>query len=224
MPRGELTEEAYGVSLALKILFFVSARLSASGRAGFVPIFPAFLRERYAAAEIPCRIFVDAGLQRAGISCGMKNSFRIVPLTTEDAERARRAALTGRSDHEIVIADAPTAFPCRHCLRWAEPGEAMVLFPYQTVPADRPYGECGPIFVHQEACERYSAVAEYPAAFGGRRVLRGYNASDEIIAAELAEADPESVIERMLTNPEISFLQVRSVTYGCFTMKVERAS
>lgn len=153
----------------------------------------------------------------------MRNSFRIVPLTTEVAERARRAALTGRSDHEIVIADAPTGFPCRHCLRWAEPGEAMVLFPFQTIPVDRPYAESGPIFVHQQACERYFAFEEYPAAFGGHRVIRAYNSRDEIIAAELTESDPDAVIERMLTNPEISFLQVRSVTYGCFTMKVERA-
>ncbi|MGI8435739.1 MAG: DUF1203 domain-containing protein [Chthoniobacterales bacterium] len=152
----------------------------------------------------------------------MKNSFRIVPLATEVAERARSVVLTGQRDHAIVIADAPTGFPCRHCLRWGEPGEAMVLFPYQTISADQPYGERGPIFVHQEACERYSAVEQYPAAFDGRRVLRAYNARGEIIAAELAESDPAAVIERMLVNPKIAFLQVRSVTYGCFTMKVER--
>lgn len=153
----------------------------------------------------------------------MKNSFHIIPLPTDVANRARHVALTSQSDHAIVIADAPSGFPCRHCLRWAEPGEAMILFPYQTIPADRPYGDRGPIFVHEKECERYSALAEYPAAFGGRRVLRGYNAKDEIIAAELTESDPELVIERMLTNPEISFLQVRSATYGCYTMKVERA-
>ncbi len=45
----------------------------------------------------------------------------------------------------------------------------------------------------------------------------------KIIAAEVAEDDPEAVIEEMLDNPDVAFLQVRSVTRGCFTMKVERA-
>lgn len=153
----------------------------------------------------------------------MKNLFRIVPLPTEVADRARKVVITGQPDHEIVIADAPDGFPCRHCLRWAEPGEAMILFPYQTIPADRPYAESGPIFVHQEACARYSTEGEYPAAFQKGRVIRGYNSRDEITTAEVAGDEPEGVIEKMLADPEVAFLQVRSVTRGCFTMRVERA-
>jgi len=41
--------------------------------------------------------------------------------------------------------------------------------------------------------------------------------------AEVANAAAEAVIANMLDNPEVAFLQVRSVTRGCFTMKVERA-
>nr|MBA2431707.1 DUF1203 domain-containing protein [Chthoniobacterales bacterium] len=53
--------------------------------------------------------------------------------------------------------------------------------------------------------------------------IRGYNADDEIIAAEVADPDPEAVIHALLGSPEIEFLHVRSVTRGCYTMKVERA-
>ena len=111
----------------------------------------------------------------------------------------------------------------RHCLRWAEPGETMILFPYQSIPADKPYAESGPIFVHQEPCERCGEVETYPAAFRNGRVVRGYNGRSEIIAAQVPNGDVESVLETMLSNPEISFLHVRSMTHGCFTMKVERA-
>lgn len=151
----------------------------------------------------------------------MKKIFRIVPLPTEVAEAARHASA---SDHQIVITDKPNAYPCRHCLRWANPGEALVLFPYQSIPPGPPYSESGPIFVHQEPCERYSTVNEYPAAFREGRVVRGYDARAEMILAEVAGDNPEDVIEAMLANPEIAFVQVRSVTRGCFTMKVERSS
>ncbi|MFN2509437.1 MAG: DUF1203 domain-containing protein [Chthoniobacterales bacterium] len=152
----------------------------------------------------------------------MKNSFRIVPVDTNIAAQARRIAAAGRPDHKTVVADSPHAAPCRHCLRWADPGEAMILFPYQSIPADHPYGESGPIFVHKEPCHRYSAVDVYPAAFRDGRVLRGYNAQSEIVAAEVPGDDPEGTIEAMLAKPEISFLHVRSITHGCYTMKVER--
>ncbi|MGI8820984.1 MAG: DUF1203 domain-containing protein [Chthoniobacterales bacterium] len=153
----------------------------------------------------------------------MKKTFRIVPLPTALAEQARRTAALGQPDHQVVIADGPKSAPCRHCLRWADSGETMILFPYQSIPTDRPYAESGPIFVHQEACQRYAATETYPAAFSTARVIRGYNTQCEIIAGEAATGDAEPVLEAMLQDPDISFLHVRSLTYGCYTMKVERA-
>lgn len=157
------------------------------------------------------------------LAADMKKTFRIVPLPTAVAASARKIALTGQPDHQIVIADSPESAPCRHCLRWAEPGEAMILFPYQSISAERPYAESGPIFVHQQPCEQYSAIEDYPADFRKDRAIRGYDVNDNMIAAEVAGDAPEDAIEKMLANPEVAFLQVRSVTRGCFTMKVERA-
>ena len=162
-------------------------------------------------------------LIRRAYAAAVNKTFRIAPLPTEVANSARRVAAAGQPNHKTVVADSPDACPCRHCLRWADPGETMILFPYQSIPANRPYAESGPIFVHQEPCERYREVETYPAAFRDGRVVRGYNARSEIVAAELPNGEVESVLETMLANPEISFLHVRSVTHCCFTMKVERA-
>ena len=153
----------------------------------------------------------------------MKKSFRVVPLPTEIAETARATAAGGRPDHKIVVAPSATTAPCRHCLRWAEPGESMILFPYQSIAAGQPYAESGPIFVHQEACERYANVETLPAAFRRGRVVRAYNAQNEIVAGEVPDADPEPVIDAMLAQAQIAFLHLRSLTHGCYTMKIERA-
>src|SRR5205085_11159597 len=84
----------------------------------------------------------------------MKNSnFRIVPLATEVAATARRAAASGAPDHAIVAADSPGGFPCRHCLRYAQAGDRMILFPYAAIPAGHPHSERGQLFVHAETCE-----------------------------------------------------------------------
>src|SRR5580693_908413 len=96
----------------------------------------------------------------------MKNSnFRIVPLANEVAETARRAAANGAPDHVVITVDSPRGYPCRHCLHWSQPGEQVILFPFASIPPGRPYSESGPIFVHAEPCERYSAMGEFPADF-----------------------------------------------------------
>ncbi len=163
-----------------------------------------------------------AGCRRR-YGCVMRTkSFRVVALPTAVAEEARRRANAGAVDHEISTVDSPQSAPCRHCLSWAEPGERMILFPFASIPTNRPYAECGPIFIHAEACERYDAN-EFPPEFRSGRVLRAYNEQDEIIAAELPSDSPEEAAARLLQDPQVRFLQVRSATYGCYTFKLERA-
>src|SRR6266404_2432180 len=149
--------------------------------------------------------------------------FRVVPLQTKIAEAARATAEAGAPDHAVVTADSPRGYPCRHCFRWAQPGERMILFPFAAIPPGRPYSESGPIFVHAEACERYRATEEFPAAFREGRVLRAYNSQHDMIAAEVANGvGPEALIERFLQMPETAFIHVRSASCGCYTMEVER--
>lgn len=151
-------------------------------------------------------------------------NYRVVSLPSEVAARARDAAQAGAPDHARVMADSPTGYPCRHCLRWAQPGEQLVLFPYASIPPGHPYSEVGPIFVHAQPCPRYEATNEYPADFRRGRVIRAYNAKRDMIAAEIvAERDPETVIEKLLGNPETEFLQARSADRGCYTFAITRA-
>src|SRR4030088_1953288 len=130
----------------------------------------------------------------------MKTSnFRVVPLGTEVADAAREAAKNGAPDHRVVTADSPKGYPCRHCLRWAQPGERVILFPYAAIPPGHPYSESGPIFVHEESCERDSATHEFPADFRNGRVFRAYNWAHDMIEAEVVNgSEPEAVVEKLL--------------------------
>ena len=177
--------------------------------------------------------FRRCAIRRARSVCVMKtltpkaftsSAFRIAPLPTEVAEEARRVAESGAEDHAIIKVDSATGYPCRHCLRWAQPGERVILFPYASIPPGHPYSETGPIFVHAERCERYGATGEYPVDFRNARVFRAYDANYNMIDAEVANGnDPEAVIEKLLQNPKTEFVDARSVTRGCFTFRILRA-
>jgi hypothetical protein len=152
------------------------------------------------------------------------SGFRIVPIPTEIAGAARRAVDTGVGDHALITVDSAESSPCRHCLRWAQPGERVILFPYAAIPPGHPYSETGPIFVHADGCQRYSAINEYPAEFRNGRVFRAYDSNYNIIDAQIVNGcEPEVVIESLFQNPDTVFVDARSVTRGCFTFRVERA-
>src|SRR5438093_801403 len=90
--------------------------------------------------------------------------------------------------------------------------------------ASQPHSETGPIFVHANECQRYSATNEYPADFRNGRVFRAYDSNYNIIDAQVMNgSEPEVVIETLFQNPDTAFVDVRSVTHGCFTFRVQRA-
>src|SRR5690242_1687610 len=154
----------------------------------------------------------------------MKTStFRIVPLSTEAAEAARHAARSGAPDHTVVVADSPEGYPCRHCLRFAKPGQRLILFPYASIPAGHPYCETGPIFVHEQPCERYLMTDQFPPDLRQGRVIRAYNSNYDMIDAEVVnDSEPEDVIEKLLEKPETAFVDARSVARGCYTFRIQR--
>jgi hypothetical protein len=154
----------------------------------------------------------------------MKTSnYRVVALPSEAAASARRLAEAGAADHAVITVTSPNEAPCRHCLRWAQPGEQVVLFPYASIAPGRPYAESGPIFVHAASCERYQATDEFPAAFRKGRAIRAYDRERNMIAGEIVNGtEPETVIEKLLENPETDFIQVRSAGRGCYTFRIER--
>src|SRR3954454_10866574 len=125
----------------------------------------------------------------------MKTSgFRIIPLATEIADAARREVNMGAADHALITVDTPKSAPCRHCLRWAQPGERVILFPYPSIPPGRSYSESGPIFVHEHRCERYGATQSYPPDFRQGRVLRAYDSQENMIDAIVVDGEELEVI------------------------------
>jgi hypothetical protein len=154
------------------------------------------------------------------------DNFTIVPLPTEVAERWRA---TGSDDYgnplAPIVADAPNAFPCRHCLRDAEPGEPMLLASHSPFALPGPYKEVGPVFVHARACEQWRGGSEIPAQLRRRLLaLRGYDRTQRLLEATVVEgAAVEGELERLLARDDVAFVQARFARPGCFACRIDRA-
>jgi len=155
-------------------------------------------------------------------------SFRCVPIDTAIADRFRR---TGKDDNgnvlRQIVASKAGGFPCRHCLRLAEPGETMLLGSYNLPRPRGIYWAPSPIFLHQDECPRAEAENEIAPIVRGNSLVsvRAYDAADQCLY-ELGEvcagADVDGPLERALSDPRTAFVNIHTARPGCLLSRVER--
>ncbi len=154
-------------------------------------------------------------------------AIRIVAIPTQVAETVRatlRAPVYGFPAHAEVATDAA---PCRHCLRTFVVGrDRRILFTYDRFAGVESLPQPGPVYVHADACARFSEDAGFPEELrGSPRTLEAYARGRRLLAQEyVADGKFEPVIEKLFSHPNIDYLQVNSTTAGCFTFRIERAS
>ena len=148
----------------------------------------------------------------------------IAAIETAVVDEARRRLRAGDVTVELTTADAPHAFPCRHCLRDAEPGEKLLLFSHSPFVQPGPYREVGPVFAHLEPCAR-SAGGAVPDQLRRRLLaVRGYDRDQRLIACDVAEGNElESLSGAFLARPEVAYVHVRFARAGCYACRIDRA-
>src|ERR1700730_7400316 len=157
----------------------------------------------------------------------MKNKFRIIglPLTEfqslfsfHDDELAQKGA-------RRLVVDAKPGFPCRVSLEDAELGEKIILVPFVHHDVDSPYHASGPIFVRENAKEARLAPGEVPEVVSSRTIsLRAYDDAGMMLNGEVVPgSELKSRINRLFTNPKVSYLHLHNAGAGCYSCRVERA-
>jgi hypothetical protein len=153
--------------------------------------------------------------------------FRITGLSPEPfrplfglshAELARRRVLRR-------LADRKPGYPDRIELRDADPGESVLLVNYAHLPVDTPYRSSYAIYVLEGAESRYDRTNEVPEPFRTRMLsLRAFDEQDMLRDADIVDGSAvESLIERLLSNPETAYVHVHYAKYGCYAARVDRA-
>ncbi|MCA8886382.1 MAG: DUF1203 domain-containing protein [Hyphomonadaceae bacterium] len=124
----------------------------------------------------------------------------------------------------VRVAQKPAA-PCRISLDDAEIGENVILLNYTHQGAETPYHQQGPIFI-RETNARFAAQNVIPPALARRTLsLRGFDADNMMIEADLAEgAEAQRLIERFFANPDVAYVHAHYARRGCFAALIERSA
>ena len=134
------------------------------------------------------------------------------------------AALAGRGIRRC-IADVSPGYPDRIELRDAEPGESLLLLNYTHQPADTPYRASHAIFVLEGAKQAFDQEGEIPPALRRRLLsLRAFDGEHLLVDADVVRGrEVEPVIERLLENPRVQYLQAHYAKPGCYAARIDRA-
>ncbi len=124
-----------------------------------------------------------------------------------------------------MIADEKPGFPCRVSLEDAEPGERLILLPFEHQPSHSPYRAAGPIFVRERARTTYDRLGELPSVLLGRMLsVRAYDEDGMMVDADVVEgAGVEPLLARLFERAGTDYVHIHFARRGCYACRAERA-
>jgi hypothetical protein len=137
----------------------------------------------------------------------------------------RRAGEDGWGNAFTPYAASGSGEPLRCCLRFATAGESIALISFAPFTAVSPWREVGPVYVHAESCEGYPGRGLPTELRRGPRVLRAYRADGSMNYEQntlVGEEDLEPALDRLLDEPGVATVHVRTVLPQCFLYAVTR--
>ena len=156
-------------------------------------------------------------------------AFQCLPIETETADRFRRTGLDD-SGNEVrrIVASEGGGFPCRHCLGLATPGQEILLGSYNLPRPLGIYWTPSPIFVHAEACARFTPANEIAPIVraNGLVSVRAYDVADQCLydlGQVCSGEDVDAPLEHALGDARTAFVNIHTARPGCLLVRVERA-
>lgn len=123
------------------------------------------------------------------------------------------------------LVDTKPGYPDRITMEDAEPGQTVLLLNHVCQAADTPYRASHAIFIREGATQQYDAVDHVPASLRIRLLsLRAYDEHGMMLDADVVEGTAiESVIARLFSQPDISYIHVHNARRGCYAGRIDRA-
>jgi Protein of unknown function (DUF1203) len=151
----------------------------------------------------------------------------VVPLDPARLAALRAAGVDHGGNTVTPFVDADGGWPLRCCLRDSVAGERLAIVAWQPFAWQGVYAETGPVVVHADECEGYTAGVVPPEFETRRQVVRPYTAERRIAYDLVRLVEPEeslaTVIHDVFAHTDVESVLVRNVLAGCLSFEVRRA-
>lgn len=141
----------------------------------------------------------------------------------------RRTGEDGHGNRLQPFAASGEGEPLRCCLRFATAGEQITLISYAPFEHPSVWTEVGPVYIHVGQCDGYVPDGRLPRQLAtGPCVLRTYAPDDTMNyihnTVVTDDADLEPIIERLLAEPDVATVHVRTLAPQCFLYAVSSSA
>jgi hypothetical protein len=151
--------------------------------------------------------------------------FKVVPISSEIAEKARRSLVSPQYKSLKAFADVATGYgPCRSCLKTFREGEEeRLFFTYNAFEGFSELPDPGPIFIHNDKCPEF-AEDNFPSDLRALPLLfEGYDRDGDMITRQkAARGEIEAQLAGILDSPRVDYIHIRNYEAGCFIARIER--
>jgi len=151
---------------------------------------------------------------------------RVVALPDWIAVKVRSTLRSPRYGHPAHAEVATGHGPCRACLRPFEVGvDRRILFTLDAFEGIEPSPLPGPVFIHEEPCERFPEDGGFPHELEEHPLsIFAYGRGRRLLGQELGvDRDAAGAAARLLDLPGVDYVQVHDAAAGCYDFRIERA-
>ena len=152
--------------------------------------------------------------------------YRVLAIPEGTAEKVRATRKSPGYGHPVHAEVATGYGPCRLCLRDFRVGvDRRLLFTLDPFFGLEPFPLPGPVFIHEQECDRHPEYGGFPADLLSHDLTLSAYARGRALRAEERAAGPdvEAAIARLLARPDVDYLHVRDTQAGCYDLRIERA-
>ncbi|MFL5501367.1 MAG: DUF1203 domain-containing protein [Gemmatimonadaceae bacterium] len=153
------------------------------------------------------------------------HGYRVVAVSDRTADGVRKTMKSPGYGHPAHTETATGYGPCRQCLRTFAIGiDRRILFTYDAFYGKEDLPLPGPVFIHEESCERYAEGDGFPADLLAHRLtLNAYGRGRQLVASRyVSDGLVEAEVERLLADANVDYIHVRDTVAGCYDFCIER--
>ncbi|HMF88197.1 MAG TPA: DUF1203 domain-containing protein [Gemmatimonadaceae bacterium] len=151
--------------------------------------------------------------------------YRVVAVGDRITSAVRKTLRSPGYGHPAHAEVATGHGPCRQCLKaFAVGDERRILFTYDSFHGKEDLPLPGPVFIHEEECERYPENGGFPEDMLSRRLtFNAYAGGRRLIAQSyVSDGVVETEIRHLLQDRNVSYIHVRDTEAGCYDFCIER--
>lgn len=152
-------------------------------------------------------------------------TYRVVPIPHEIASEVRETLISPQyKSLKAAVSVANGYGPCRSCLRVFDQGkDRRIYLTYNSFDGLSPLPDPGPIFIHENKCDRFEGDGFPQDVLGLPVYLEAFADESEMVrrVGMKKQAVGEQIGE-LFADEKVRFINVRNAEAGCFIARVER--